>query len=44
MQINASVGGECAPDAALESRKCWTPNSRLGETTAGMAIDVAFTL
>jgi hypothetical protein len=44
MQINASVGGECVSDAALESKKCRTPNSRLGETIMANETDVAFTL
>jgi len=43
MQINASVGGECALDSVLETANRWTPDSGLGGTT-GNAMDVAFTL
>jgi len=43
MQINASVGGECAPGAALKGRNCSEADSVLGGTITGNATDAAFT-
>jgi hypothetical protein len=43
MQINASVGGECPPTDALESRNFWLATSGLGGTITGNAMDAAFT-
>jgi hypothetical protein len=44
MQINASVGGECASDAALGNKQCSLPTSRLGATIADKAMQVALTV
>jgi len=43
MQINASVGGECALHLALKAGICWAPDSGLGGTTA-KETDAALTL
>ena len=42
MQINASVGGECALDSVWETANRWA-DSGLGGTT-GNAMDAAFNL
>jgi len=43
MQINASVGGECALHLALKAGICWAQDSGRGGTI-GNATGVAFTL
>ena len=43
MQINASVGGECALHSVFETANRWAPDSGLGGTT-GNAMDAAFNL
>jgi hypothetical protein len=43
MQINASVGGECALDSVFETANRRVPDSGLGATRSN-AMDVAFTL
>ena len=43
MQINASIGGECALHLALKAGICWAPDSGLGGTI-GNTTGVAFTL
>ena len=44
MQINASVGGECATDAALENWNGSAAYSRLAEAVVGNATQVASSL
>jgi hypothetical protein len=44
IQINASVGGECVPGAALKGRNCSEADSVLGRTAEDNATQVAFTL
>jgi len=41
MQINSSVGGECAPDTVLENENSRAPQSQLGTTAVANPTHVA---